>query len=220
GQGQEAGTGAGTGTGGGAGVTWIVLELVIMDRVKAVQLIERLIFDPYTRTHSLATEAVTRALAARLGQDVELWGLTGLLHDLDYDIVGDDRQLHARLSVDILKSVGGLPEIALDAILAHNGDNLGISCKTLLDHGVTSGESITGIILAMALVLPSKSLLDVKATSIRKRLTQSRFAASISRFRISQYAGLGLSQEEFISIAVEAMQKANLKWPGGPVTPT
>ena len=57
-------------------------------------------------TYTVLPQAVTRALAARLGQDVELWGLTGLLHDLDYDIVGDDRQLHARLSVDIL-CVGG-----------------------------------------------------------------------------------------------------------------
>lgn len=184
-----------------------------MDRETALALVGERIRDDYTRRHCLATEAVTRALARRLGHDEDLWGLTGLLHDLDYEEVGDDADRHARRTVEILAPLG-FPQAGLDAILAHNGDHLGIPCRTPLDFAVTAGESITGMVFAMALVLPSKSLADVKASSIRKRLKEPRFAASVSRERIGQYAGLGLSEEAFVALAVDAMQRADLDWPG------
>lgn len=183
-----------------------------MDRDYAIRLLGSHVRDDYTRRHCLATEAVTRALARRLGHDEALWGLAGLLHDLDYEEVGDDGDRHARRTVEILAPLG-FPAAGLDAILAHNGDHLGIPCRTPLDFAVTAGESITGMVFAMALVLPSRSLADVKASSIRKRLKEPRFAASVSRERISQYAGLGLSEEEFVSLAVAAMQQADLEWP-------
>lgn len=186
-----------------------------MDRDTALALLQKHIRDDYTRRHCLATEAVTRALARRLGHDEDLWGIAGLLHDLDYEEVGDDPDRHARRTVEILTPLG-VPQEALDAILAHNGDHLDIPCRAPLDFAVTAGESITGMVFAMALVLPSKSLADVKASSIRKRLKEPRFAASVSRERIGQYAGLGLSEEEFVALAVAAMQQADLEGPGSP----
>ncbi len=185
-----------------------------MDRAAAIELLGKYIHDDYTRRHCLASEAVARALAHKLGHDEDLWGLSGLLHDLDYEEVGDDGDRHARRTVEILAPLG-FPQEGLDAILAHNGDRLGIPCRTPLDFAVTAGESITGMVFAMALVLPSKALADVKASSIRKRLKESRFAASVSRERIGQYVGLGLSEEDFVSLAVKAMQQADLDWPGG-----
>jgi putative nucleotidyltransferase with HDIG domain len=179
----------------------------IPTRDEAMALLAAHVNTPYTIRHSLATEAVTRALASRLGQDQDLWGIAGLLHDLDLDEVGADMKRHARRTVEILAPLD-CPAQMLQAILAHNGDELGLPCASLLDFAVTAGESVTGLVFAMARVLPSGLIADVKASSIRKRLKEPRFAAGVSRERVGQFAGLGLSEDEFLSIAVEAMAKA------------
>jgi len=176
-----------------------------ISRGEALRLLWEHVENDYTRRHSLATEAVMRALARRLGQDEDLWGLTGLLHDLDYEDVGGDPQRHGLHAAEVLAARGGLREMC-DAIIAHNGDVLGVPCRTPLEFALSAGESITGMVFAMARVLPSKSIRDVQARSVRKRLREPRFAANVSRERIGQHAGLGLSEEEFVGIAVEAMQ--------------
>ena len=177
----------------------------LLGRQEALALLWDHVRTDYTRRHSLATEAVMRALARRLGQDEDLWGITGLVHDLDYEDVGGDPQRHGVHAARLLESLG-CPREMRDAIIAHNGDVLQVPCRTLLDFALSAGESITGMVFAMALVLPSKSLADVQARSIRKRLREPRFAATVSRERIAQHAGLGLSEEEFVEIAVEAMK--------------
>lgn len=175
-------------------------------RDEALALLKAHIQSDYTIRHSLATEAVLRALARRLGHDEDLWGFTGLLHDLDYEDVGGDPGRHGLVAAEWLRAAGWPGEMC-DAIVAHNGDHLGIPCRTALDYALCAGESVTGLIFAMALVLPSKAVADVKASSIRKRLREPRFAANVSRERVGQYAGLGLTEEEFLEIAVGAMKR-------------
>jgi putative nucleotidyltransferase with HDIG domain len=174
-------------------------------RDQALALLAAHVTSEYVVRHSLATEAILRALARRLGHDEDLWGIAGLLHDLDYDEVGGDPKRHALRTIEILAPLDP-PREMLDAIKAHNGDELGVPCKAPLDFAVTAGESVTGLVFAMAMVLPSKALADVKASSIRKRIREPRFAANVSRERVGQYAGLGLTEEEFLGIAVEAMK--------------
>lgn len=176
-----------------------------MTREEALALLWDHVRTDYTRRHSLATEAVMRALARRLGHDEDLWGLTGLIHDLDYEDVGGDPQRHGLQAAEVLAARGCPPEMT-EAIVAHNGDVLGVPCRTPLDFALSAGESITGMVFAMALVLPSKSLKDVQARSVRKRLKEPRFAANVSRERIAQHQGLALTEEEFVGIAVEAMK--------------
>lgn len=175
-------------------------------RDEALALLRSRVRSEYTIRHSLATEAVLRALARRLGQDEHLWGIAGLLHDLDYEDVGGDPQRHGLVAAEMLRSAG-LPDEVCDAIIAHNGDSLGIPCRTALDFALTAGESVTGLVFAMALVLPSKSVADVKASSIRKRMREPRFAANVSRERVRHFSGLGLTEEEFLEIAVRAMKE-------------
>lgn len=179
-------------------------------RDEALSLLNRYIKVDYTRKHCLASEAILRGLARRLEQDEELWGITGLLHDLDLELVEGDPKQHGLRTVTILKDLD-YPEEGLDAILAHNGDELDIPCATPLDFALTAGESISGLVFATALILPSKKLADVKPKSVRKRIKEKRFAAKISRERIGQFEGMGLTQEEFVTIAVEAMQAAGLE---------
>lgn len=180
-------------------------------RADALALLEEHLTSDYLRRHSLATEAVLRALATRLGADIELWGLTGLLHDLDLEIGGEaDPTQHARITTRILAERYDFPKEGLDAILAHNGDVLDIPCRSLLDSALTAGESITGLVFATALVLPSKDLAEVKPKSVRKRIKEPRFAAKVSRERIGHWAALRLDEAEFVEIAVTAMQAAGL----------
>jgi len=181
----------------------------MLDREKALELLRRHIKSPQIIKHCLASEAIMRALAKRLGQDEDLWGITGLLHDLDYEEVQGDPKRHALVAAEILRKEG-YPEEMIQAVLAHNGDELGIPCRSLLDYGICAGESISGMIFATALVLPSKSVADVQVKSVIKRLKEKRFAANISRERVSQYQGLGLSLEEFLGIAIEALKNATL----------
>ncbi|MBM4371049.1 MAG: HDIG domain-containing protein [Deltaproteobacteria bacterium] len=155
--------------------------------------------------HSLATEAILRALARRLGEDEELWGLTGLFHDLDLDLVGGDMARHARTTVDILKKMG-FPDEGLAAILAHNGDVLGVPLRTPLDIALLAAETTTGLIVAAALVVPTRKLADVAAKSVLKRMKEQRFAAGVDRAKVMKCEALGIPLPEFIELSLEAMR--------------
>lgn len=175
-------------------------------RDQALSLLHEHIKGEYVLRHSMATEVVMRGLAGRLNAPMDLWSVTGLLHDLDLEIVGEDQLRHARETVRILRERFDFPSEGLDAILAHNGDLLDIPGRTPFDHALTAGESITGMVFATALVLPSKRLADVKPKSVVKRIKEPRFAAKVSRERISHFRDLGLDDLAFCTIAVEAMQ--------------
>ena len=175
-------------------------------REKANELLHEMLTDPYLLLHSRATEVILRRLAVELNEDEDLWGITGLLHDLDLGIVGTDEHRHAKETVKILRERFEYPEEGLQAILAHNGDVLGIPCVSKLDHALTAGESITGMVFAMAAILPSKRIEDVKPKSVAKRIKEPRFAAGISRERLGHYEAIGYDRPGFCRIAVEAMR--------------
>ena len=177
------------------------------DRDFCWNLLTRHVSTDYTLRHSLASEAVMRALAVRLGHDAEQWGLAGLMHDLDLDEVGDDMNRHGRRSVEIL-SAAGFPAGFCEVVISHNGDVLGLPCDSPIKVALSAGETVTGMVFAMAKVLPSGSIRDVKAKSVVKRLKEPRFAAGVSRERIAMHTGLGLDETEFVTIAVEAMAAA------------
>ena len=175
-----------------------------MDRAQALDLMESKIENINLRRHMLATEAVMRALASKLGRDEELWGQTGLLHDIDLDEVGEDASRHALTAAEWLE--GQLPDESLQAIRAHNGEILGIARETELEHALAAAETLTGLVVASCLVLPSKRIADLKVKSVRKRMKEPRFAAGANRDIIREGEKLGLELAEFIEIGVEAMR--------------
>jgi len=182
------------------------LVMPLPSRSDAVAILHEYLQGEYVLRHSRATEAIMRDLAPRFGADADLWGITGLLHDLDLELIGDDEHRHARETVAILKQRFDYPQEGLDAILAHNGDVLGIPCESQFDHALTSAESITGMVFAMALILPSKRLADVKAKSVTKRIKEPRFAANVSRERIGHHDAIGIDRSTFCAIAVQSMK--------------
>ena len=155
--------------------------------------------------HMLATEAIMRALARRLGENVEEWGLTGLLHDIDMELTEGDMNTHSRLGADLARELGASETIA-HAILCHN-ETHGIPRETKLDKALFCADPLTGLIIAAALVRPDKKLAGVEAKSVRKRFKEKSFAAGVDRQQIAQCSELGLELDEFIELGLEAMKE-------------
>jgi len=152
--------------------------------------------------HMLATEAIMRALARRLGEDEEEWGLTGLLHDIDVELTGGDMNVHSKLGADLARELGASEEMA-HAILCHN-ERHGISPETKLDKALFCADPLTGLIIAATLVRPDKKLAGLKAKSVKKRFTEKSFAAGANRQHIAKCSEIGLELGDFIELGIEA----------------
>ena len=173
-----------------------------MTRDEALSLVESYLKNRNLIKHSLAVEAVMRALAERLGEDVELWGLAGLLHDLDYDETCKDMERHGYRTVEMLRGKG-LPEELLHAILAHPGH---VERKTLMDKALYCADPVTGFIVAAALVHPEKRLEPLDVPFLLRRFKEKHFARGASRSQIASCQELGLGLEEFLGLSLEAMK--------------
>jgi len=154
--------------------------------------------------HMLATEVVMRALARRLGEDEEAWGLTGLLHDIDVELTDGEMTQHSMLGSDLARELGASEEM-VHAILAHNQGH-GIALETRLDKALFCADPLTGLITAAALVRPNKKLAGVEARSVQKRFKEKSFAAGADRGQIAGCLELGIELDEFLQIGLSAMK--------------
>lgn len=145
-----------------------------------------------------------RALASRLNENVDLWGISGLLHDIDVELTNANPRTHGPAARELLE--GKLDEQAIDAIVMHNEDATELERTTKFQHALAAGETITGLITATALVYPDKKLASVKTKSITKRMKQKAFAASVKRENILECEQIGIPLSEFAQLALEAMQ--------------
>jgi putative nucleotidyltransferase with HDIG domain len=157
------------------------------------------------RKHALAVEACMRDYAPKFSGDAELWGTVGLLHDFDYDKYPslDD---HPYKGNEILKERGYSEEIRR-AIMSH-AEYTGLSRDTPMEKALFACDELAGFITACALVKPSKSLAEVEAKSVRKKMKDKAFARSVNRDDIvNGAAALGVELEEHIAFCIQAMQK-------------
>ena len=153
--------------------------------------------------HSLATEAIMRELAPRFAADPDLWGVTGLLHDLDFEDTRDDPAQHGRKTAELL-AASDLPQDALEAILRHNAEALGLERTTTFDLALTCAETITGLLVAAALVHPEKKLAAVKPQSVRKRMKSKDFARNVNRDHILLCERIDIPLPDFIELSLKA----------------
>ena len=153
--------------------------------------------------HSIASEAVMRALAREFGEDEELWGLTGLLHDLDYPLTHEDPAKHGLVGAERIGD--RLPDEALHAIRAHNGEMTGCAPQTRFDFALRCGETITGLISAAALMRPT-GYEGMEVKSIKKKMKDKAFAASVCRDNIRQCEQAGLPLDAFLALSIAAMR--------------
>lgn len=177
-----------------------------MTRTEALELLHEKIKNPRMVAHSLSSEAVMRRLAHHFNEDVELWGLTGLLHDLDVEETEGKMELHANIAADFLKEKG-FPAVAVDAIRRHNEKATHEKRSTLLDHALAAGETITGLITATAMVYPDKKVASVKAKSVVKRMKEKHFAASVKRENILECEDIGIPLAVFAEMSIDAMSE-------------
>jgi len=192
--------------GGGGGVAEEAAAFG-MDRKAAMALFREHVRTEYLTRHCLASAAVCEAIAERFGRDRDTFWCMGLLHDLDFDRVKEP-DLHTRETVRILERHGVRDPRILHAILAHNAEGLkDVARESWLDFALSCGESITGLVMASALVLPDRKLASLDPASVVKRMKKKDFAKQVSRENILQCERIGLSIEEFAALAVEAMRK-------------
>ena len=176
-----------------------------MERSEALVIVREFIKNENLVNHMLAVEATMRFYAEKLGEDVELWGVTGLLHDFDWEI-HPTMEEHPTAGAPILRE-RGVPEVIIHAILSH-ADHTEIQRDTLMEKALFACDEITGLITATALVRPSHSLMDLKAKSVKKKWKNKHFAAGANREEMERGAAdFGVELSEHITNVIEAMHR-------------
>jgi lysyl-tRNA synthetase class 2 len=189
---------------GGADVSADV-EAFGMSRPQAMELFREHVHGEYLTRHCLASAAVMEAVAEHFDKPRDTYWCMGLLHDLDFEQVPEPEK-HTLETVRILQAHGVTDETILHAILSHNEEGLGIPRETWLDFALSCSETVTGLVMATALVMPDKKLASVKPASVKKRMKRKDFARQVSRERILLCERIGLELLEFCEIAVRGMQ--------------
>lgn len=179
-------------------------------RSDALALVHEYTASDSLRKHMLAVEAAMRAYAERFGEDPERWGLTGLVHDFDYERYPNDAHSptaeHPSEGVRILRE-RGWPEDILQAILGH-AEYTGVARETRMAKALYAVDELTGLVTATALVKPTKSLNDVDARSVRKKMKDKAFARGVSREGIMHGAQeLGVDLDEHVQFVIDAMKR-------------
>lgn len=176
-----------------------------MDREAALEILHEFVQNQNLRRHMLAVESAMRYYARELGEDPDLWGLTGLLHDFDWEIHPTLDQ-HPQEGAPILRK-RGVPEAVVTAILSH-ADHTGIPRRTKMEKALYACDEITGLIVAVALVRPSRSLSDLKVKSVRKKWKDRSFAAGANREEIEHAAGeFGVPLWDHVANVIAAMRQ-------------
>ena len=177
-----------------------------MTREEGLELLKQNLQNQNLIKHCLAVEAIMRALARHFGEDEEKWGLTGLLHDIDYEKVKDDLSQHSLVGAKMLEGLG-IDKSICQAVKVHNEAH-GIPPETLLEKALFVTDPLTGLIVAATLVLPSKKIADLTPENVLNRFKEKAFARGANREIIKKSEELlNLKLEEFVKISLEAMQK-------------
>jgi putative nucleotidyltransferase with HDIG domain len=174
------------------------------DRNDALRLLESWVANEGLRKHMLAVEAAVRHYAKLRGGDPEVWGLAGLLHDLDWEKHPDQ---HPKVAVDHLRTLG-YPEEVLHAILAHRPDFTGVEPTSELDKVLAACDELSGLVFAACLVRPN-GVDDLEPKSVVKKLKDKTFAAGVSREEVERGVALiGLERAEHIGNVIAALRGA------------
>jgi len=176
-----------------------------MNRQAAWELLKEYTQSESLTKHALAVEAALRAYAAKFGEDPDTWGIVGLIHDFDYERYPSAEAGHPFKGVEVLRA-RGYPEFMVKAVLSH-AEYSGVPRETLLEKTLFACDELCGFITAAALIRPTKSILDLEATSVRKRMKDKAFARNVKREDILKGAEeLGVELTEHVTFVIKAMQ--------------
>ncbi len=175
-----------------------------MNRQEALETVKKHVKNKNLIKHMLAVEVVMRALAERFGEDVDKWGLAGLLHDVDYDTTADKPQEHSVIGARMLEEMGLAPDIVY-AVKVHNEAH-GLPRNSLMDKALYAADPLTGLIVAAALIHPGKKINSIDADFVMNRFGEKSFAKGANREQIKSSSEIGLDLREFVDLGVRAMQ--------------
>lgn len=180
-----------------------------MNRTQAMDIVREYVKNENLVRHMLAVEAAMRSYARKFGEDEEVWGMTGLLHDFDWEIHPTLEQ-HPQAGAPILEQ-RGVPDVIIKAILSH-ADHSGVPRQSRMEKGLYACDEITGLITAVALVRPSRSLADLTSQSVKKKWKDRAFAAGANREEISKATEeFGIELWEHVDNVILAMREIALE---------
>lgn len=173
-----------------------------MQRHQALELLHEYTKTDQLRRHGVSVEAVMRAAAAKFGEDPEVWGVVGLLHDFDYEMFPDQ---HPTAGMPILEQ-RGVPEDIIYAIQCH-ADFTGYLRHTMMDKMIFAVDELTGFVIAATLVQPNRALSELKTASVRKKLKDKAFARTVIRDDIWKgMAEIGADFDEHVNFVIDALR--------------
>jgi len=182
-----------------------------INKEQAGELLNKHIKDDITRMHCWESEAIMRALAKHFNENEDEWGIIGLLHDIDWDLTKNNPKEHTVKAVEILKQAGA-SDFLIETIVSHGygselcGTNQDKVRTTKIQHALAAAETLTGLIIATALVQPDKKLASVKLKSLKKKFKTKAFAAKCDREIIKECEAINLPLDEFLDIGLRVLQ--------------
>jgi len=178
----------------------------MLTREEALSLVNKHVSKRNVVYHMLAVEAIMRAIAKYFGENEDQWGLIGLLHDVDYEKTEATPEKHSLLAEEILE--GLVPDDLIQSIKTHNFKYTGVKPEKLVEKALIACDSISGLLVACALVMPSKRLADVKVETVAKKFKDKDFARGAERERILVCEEIGIPREKFFEIALEGLKRS------------
>jgi len=178
--------------------------MLMLSRDEALNLVKKHVSKRNVVYHMLAVEAIMRSVAKYFQEDEELWGLVGLLHDIDYEKTEATPEKHSLLAEEILK--GLIPDALIKSIKTHNFQHTGIKPETKMEKALIACDAISGLLVACALVMPSRKLDDVKVETIAKKFKDKDFARGVERERILVCEEIAIPREKFFEIALKGLK--------------
>lgn len=187
------------------------MEELGLNKQQADELVDKYVTNPTTKLHLTESEAIMKALARKFGEDEEKWGIIGLLHDIDWDLSKDNHGNHCKLMVPILRDAGAT-DFLIETILSHGYGNPHCGAPQdkvrdgRLQHCLAAAETLTGLIVASALIRPDKKLSAVELKSLKKRFKSKAFAAGCDRSIILECEKAGVPLDEFLELGLKSLQ--------------
>lgn len=175
-----------------------------MNREEALNLVKQHIKNQNLIKHMLAVEAIMTELCDFFKEDKEKWVLSGLLHDIDFEQTKNNPEKHGLISCEILKDK--VSNEILEIIKSHN-EKTGFKPESKIQKALVAADSVSGLVIAAALIIPTKKLKDVKLESLKEKFKQKDFARNVNRKNILMCEDIGLSLEKFLELSLNALQK-------------
>jgi putative nucleotidyltransferase with HDIG domain len=178
---------------------------------QAQELFDKHVIDPMTKMHSRESEVLMQALARKLGENEEEWGIIGLLHDIDWDLTKNNTTEHCIKAQELLKEAGA-SDFLIEIIISHGYGLEAIPFlkdkkrSTKIQYCLAAAETLTGLIIASALVQPDKKLASVSLESLKKKFKNKAFAAKCNREIIMECEKAAISLDDFLQVGLSAMQ--------------